>query len=274
MAPLVSVIITSYNAEPFIEASVRSILGQTFKDLECLVVDDGSNDRTISCLNEIRDSRLRILQPGRVGRGRALNIGIQEAQGQLIAIQDADDLSHVQRLEIQVELMKQNPHVSVLGSGQKIISESDSPQSHQFSGTGTLRFENVQRNLFLINPISHTSLMVRRATLEAVSGYNESRKNLFDWDLLIRLYERGYKPYKHLTPLVFKRIHDGQQFEMKRHFHYVKSCFSLQWQASRRLHQGSVLLLPMIGLFFYRLLPHSLRMTARRCYGIIHVKKA
>jgi len=274
MAPLVSVIITSYNAETYIRASVRSILTQTFKDIECLVVDDGSTDRTIPYLNEINDARLRILQPGRVGRGHALNVGFQEAQGKLIAIQDADDLSHPQRLEIQTGVMQKNPQISVLGSGQKIISASDSPRSVPFSELRTHQLDNVQNHLFLINPISHTSLMVRHQALSEVSGYNEARRNLFDWDLLIRLYERGYPPYKYSAPLVFKRIHDEQHFERKKHFYYVKNCLSLQWHAVRRLKLNSFLLLPIVTLFFYRLLPHRLRMTARRCYGILSEKKA
>lgn len=274
MDPHVSVILTSYNAEQFIRQAVDSILRQTYADFELLIIDDGSRDQTVSIIRSFHDRRIRIMQPGRVGRGCALNLGLQEAKGQLIAIQDADDFSHPCRLEVQVRLMTQNQNISVLGTGQWIISDPHTPVRIHALDTSDVRLKSVERLLIFINPISHTSLIVRRKALEEVAGYDQDRSNLFDWDLLMRLSERGYHPYKCSVPLVYKRIHEEQFFEKKRHLYYVKSCLILQWRSLPRLGRSLFLLVPLMGLFVYRLLPRWLRMTVRRCYGTLYLRRA
>ena len=268
MEYLVSVIITSFNAEKFIYQAVKSILNQTYENFECHFVDDGSQDRTVEIIQDVHDPRIRIHQPGRLGRGRALNYGIKQSHGELIAIQDADDVSHPRRLELQVQTMIQQPEISTLGSDQRIISARDASLSNLSDPESRkIQVNCVKRSLIFFNPIPHTSLMVRRTALEKVSGYDESRSNLFDWDLLIRLCEAGHPPYKYLLPLVYKRIHNEQFFEKKRRLYYVKSCLKLQRTAISKLGRNPVLLAPLAGLFLYRLLPHKLRITARRCYG-------
>src|SRR3989338_1388536 len=130
MEYLVSVIITSFNAEKFIYQAVKSILNQTYENFECHFVDDGSQDRTVEIIQDVHDPRIRIHQPGRLGRGRALNYGIKQSHGELIAIQDADDVSHPRRLELQVQTMIQQPEISTLGSDQRIISALDASLSN------------------------------------------------------------------------------------------------------------------------------------------------
>src|SRR3990167_5479464 len=92
---------TAYNAEKYIAQSVRSILRQSDADLECIVVDDGSTDCTHEIASGFKDKRVRSVKAGKVGRGRALNLGWRMAMGEYIAIQDADDISHQHRLQIE-----------------------------------------------------------------------------------------------------------------------------------------------------------------------------
>lgn len=263
--PQVSVIVTAFNAERFIETCVRSVLDQSYADLECIVVDDGSTDRTLSILEKIQDPRLRLLTPGRIGRGRALNAGWQSSRGQFIAIQDADDFSHLDRLAVQVGLMNSRPEIAVLGSGHRRhqIDEGTEglPAEPSLCGEGNVK--EVSRRLPFINPLSHTSLVVRREALEKVGGYDVSRRNLFDWDLLIRLHAAKYEIYKYSVPLVTKTIHQDQFFEAKRHWRYVWSSFRLQFKAVYRLHLNPLIFFVFAAQLGYRILPRRLRLSAK-----------
>lgn len=271
--PKVSFVMTCYNAERFVGEAVKSLLEQSWRNWECVVVDDGSTDRTGEIVASFGDPRIRLIRPGRIGRGRALNVGLREALGELIAIQDADDLSHPRRLEVQLGLFSENPDLFVLGTGQQLIDGSESFRPHANGHSGHSdhsdqgRLRRIGRSLFFINPVSHTSLMFRREVLQRVPGYDASRRNLFDWDFLFRLSESGFAIWKYSQPLVFKRIHEEQFFERKRQFDYIKSCFALQRSAARSQRLHHLLLVPIAGLFFYRLLPKPVRVMARRCYG-------
>ena len=81
MPEMISVVTTAYNADQYIRRSLTSILVQSDQDFECIVVDDGSSDETINTVRDIGDSRIRIIDAGRIGRGRALNLGVRESRG-------------------------------------------------------------------------------------------------------------------------------------------------------------------------------------------------
>ena len=90
----ISVVTAVYNGEKYIESSVKSILNQPFEDFEYLIIDDGSTDNTLEKLQQINDSRIRILQQSNQGQTNALINGIKQANGELIARLDADDDSN------------------------------------------------------------------------------------------------------------------------------------------------------------------------------------
>ena len=105
VTPRISILMPVWNAERFLAQAVESILSQTVEDFELLAVDGGSTDGTLDILSKCKDSRLRILKapPGIVA---ALNLGIEQARGEWVARQDADDISHRRRLEMQLEATK------------------------------------------------------------------------------------------------------------------------------------------------------------------------
>lgn len=109
--PLVSVIIPAYNAEFFIEKTLNSVLSQTYKNIEVLVVDDGSQDRTAEIITSIAkiDSRVFLLQQSNAGVAAARNLAINKCRGEYIAPIDADDIWYPQNLEKQVQCMLQDP---------------------------------------------------------------------------------------------------------------------------------------------------------------------
>ncbi len=102
----VSVIIPTYNAENTILDTVQSALNQTFSDIEVVVSDDGSIDNTLILLEQVKDSRLKIISSSNSGAAIARNRGIRESKGEYIAFLDADDLWLQDKLELQLEALR------------------------------------------------------------------------------------------------------------------------------------------------------------------------
>src|SRR4029079_12299348 len=124
VSPRVTVLMSVYNGERFIEATVRSVLGQTFSEFEFLIVNDGSTDRTRELVASYNDPRVRLVDNnGNIGQTRSLNRGLRMAAGELIARQDSDDVSEPERLRKQVNFMDSHPEVALLGTWYTKIDE-------------------------------------------------------------------------------------------------------------------------------------------------------
>ncbi len=126
--PSISVLTTVYNAGRFFDASIRSILNQTFRDFEFLIVDDASTDGSAGVAGEWarKDSRIRVIRnEANKGQTPCLNQGLALARGRWIARQDADDLSHPLRLTRQFEHVTLKPGTVLLGTNGRIIDEGD-----------------------------------------------------------------------------------------------------------------------------------------------------
>lgn len=101
----ITVLMTTYNCAPYISQAIKSILNQTNKNFELLIIDDGSTDNTEEIVAEFKDSRIRYIKRYHYGRSAALNFGLINSSNDIIALMDADDLSHHERLEKQLKLM-------------------------------------------------------------------------------------------------------------------------------------------------------------------------
>ncbi len=140
-AALVTVIICVHNAGEYLRPCVESIVAQTHRNLEILVVDDGSDDGCIDTIRDLRDHRIRILTQENLGKSMALNRAIRESHGEFFAIQDADDLSRPTRIERQVGSLKQNPDVAVVFCGHDLILNGRhlAPRTRSHDGEGCHR---------------------------------------------------------------------------------------------------------------------------------------
>lgn len=119
--PLISVIVSAFNAEATIASAIRSILRQSVSEFELLIADDGSTDRTLATIREFDDPRITVLSDGRnLGMARRLNEMIDRARGEYIARMDADDLMMPRRLETQLDFLRGQPEVDVVDSGAYI----------------------------------------------------------------------------------------------------------------------------------------------------------
>jgi len=122
--PLVSVLIPVYNAGDYLQASVGSILSQTYTNLEIIIIDDGSTDGCMDFMKGIKDSRISIITQSNSGKAGALNRALEQLSGEFYAIQDADDVSYPQRIERQVQCMQQNSELAAVFTGNDVILNS------------------------------------------------------------------------------------------------------------------------------------------------------
>src|SRR5688500_14562217 len=119
--PLVSVVICVYNARAYLRDAVTSVLEQTLGNLEILIIDDGSTDGCVEMLADLSDPRIRVLRQENQGKPVALNRALNEMRGEFYAIQDADDLSHPQRIERQLRCMLGNSDLAAVFCGNDLI---------------------------------------------------------------------------------------------------------------------------------------------------------
>lgn len=183
----VTVLMPAYNAENWLRRAIDSILRQTWRDFELLVVDDGSTDETARILRTYTDARLRVVTHAtNQGLIASLNHGLDLARGEFLARMDADDISHPRRLELQRNFLLAHPEVGVCGTwfrachGLRRVTVR-TPCSH----------EAISARLFFRSPFGHPTVMLRKASLqESGLRYDPLAIHAEDFDLWIRARTR------------------------------------------------------------------------------------
>jgi glycosyltransferase involved in cell wall biosynthesis len=123
--PEISVLMSVYNAEQYLEKAIESILNQSFKNFEFLIINDASDDNSLNIINRFQDHRLHVYSnPVNLGLANSLNKGINLSQGKYIARMDADDIAVLSRLAIQYTFLEKNPHIDICGASVRLINES------------------------------------------------------------------------------------------------------------------------------------------------------
>lgn len=183
--PLVSVIIPAFNSSKTIQATINSVLQQTINDLELIIINDGSTDSTLSIISTITDQRLKVFSYTNSGLATSRNRGIAKALGQYISFIDADDLWTIDKLELQLQALKQSPQAAVAYSWTDWIDESGKflrPGGHiTFSGS-------VYDELLLRDFIeSGSNPLIRKMAFDKTGGFDESLSAVEDWDMWLRL---------------------------------------------------------------------------------------
>lgn len=206
--PLVSVILPCYNAEDFIEASIKSIMDQTYSNLEIIAIDDCSTDNTFSILQILskNDNRIKILQNEKnAGLVSSLNNGIINAKGKYIARMDADDISLPQRIERQIKFMEQHVDVALCGSDYLTINSKNKE-------IGKISFpsenEEIKAALLFTNAFAHPTVVIRKEILERCGPYEEGLVPAEDYELWIRIAE-NYKIANIPAYLLKYRVHES-----------------------------------------------------------------
>lgn len=210
--PLVTVVTPAYNVARYIGEAVDSVLRQSFRDFEYLVVDDGSSDSTVQVIQACAagDSRLRLIPVAHGGLPAARNIGIREAKGRYIALLDGDDRWRMRFLERQVSLIESlPPEVGMVFCRTRSILENGLLVKPHWQRAGRYDFDDfVVRN----NPAGNgSSVLIRASCFAEVGGFDESLPFAEDLDMWLRIAEGSTSPVlwgsKHF--LVDRRLRAG-----------------------------------------------------------------
>jgi cellulose synthase/poly-beta-1,6-N-acetylglucosamine synthase-like glycosyltransferase len=206
--PAVSVVMSVYNEERFLREAIDSVLAQSFRNLELVVVDDGSTDSTAQILAEYAssDPRLVIHRQENHGPSVARNSGCELARGPLIAHIDADDVAMPDRLERQHRFLSKHESVALVGGAVRFMDEG----GHAFADVQYPLSDAEIRTAFeTTTPFAHSAVMLRRAAFERVGGYRPIFDPAEDTDLWLRMAE--HYELANLSELVVAyRMHKAQ----------------------------------------------------------------
>lgn len=207
--PPITVLMSVYNGERWLDEAILSVLNQTFADFEFIIVNDGSTDGSLGIANTFaaKDSRIKVIDKPHSGLSDSLNVGIKQARGAWIARLDADDLCEPQRLEKQYELARSEPSLVLIGTGLRQIDEQGRPGKVFRYPRGHARLVanlTTARRFF-----AHSSAFYRTDAVRTIGSYRKRCRRAEDWDLWLRLSEYGQMACID-RPLVRVRQHDHQ----------------------------------------------------------------
>ena len=204
MKPKVSIIIPTYNRAHYIGESVDSILAQTFKDYEIIVVDDGSTDNTREVLKKYGD-KVQYVYQNNAGPPAAMNTGVRKAKGEYYLILGDDDALMPDMVERQVEVLDKNPDAAFVCSGIHFVDADG--EIYKTSRDGRAR-ERSFKSLLFDNFVWHLTALVRRSVSEEMGHFDETLLTTHDHDLWIRMAIKYRFEYTDL-PLAKFRRHPG-----------------------------------------------------------------
>ncbi|PMB32531.1 glycosyl transferase family A [Fischerella thermalis CCMEE 5319] len=182
---LISIVIPTYNSEKTIRHTIESVLQQTFSDFELIIINDGSTDSTLKVVSQFQDSRIKVFSFDNAGGNVSRNRGLKQAIGEFVSFLDADDLWTPDKLESQLNALKENPQAVVAYSWTDYIDEQG---KFLLSGTHITANGNVYEKLLISNFLENGSNpLIRREVLVELGGFDESLTAAQDWDMWLRL---------------------------------------------------------------------------------------
>lgn len=208
-SPEVTVLLSCYNGERWLAEAIDSVLNQTFQGFEFIIVDDGSTDNSQKIITSyaVQDPRIIFIVKSNTGLADSLNVGIRKARGKWIARLDADDICLPTRLELQLAVAKARPSAVFIGAGLFLIDEVGNA-SKSFSYPP--RHEALLKSLTNMGSFpAHSSAFYRADIVLDIGGYRPRIKRSQDWDLWLRLSEKGALT-SIAEPLIKLRLHSDQ----------------------------------------------------------------
>jgi glycosyltransferase involved in cell wall biosynthesis len=197
--PTVSIVIPCHNYRQYLPQAVHSVLAQTFRDWELVIVDDGSTDDTAAVAESLieahPDRHIRLLRQANAGVSAARNAGIAATAGRYLLPLDADDLIAPTMLEKTVAVLDSSPHIAIVSTDVFVFTDDGMPPQ-------VTPFPAYSKELLLQRLIMFYCSLYRREVWQAVGGYNEQMRAGEDWDFWIGCAEQGFDAY-HLPEALF-----------------------------------------------------------------------
>ncbi len=183
----VSILIPLFNCAQYLKASLSSILSQTHKDIEVVIIDNGSTDDPLSIINSFKDSRIKYYNIERKSLANTLNYGIEKCSNEIVARMDADDLMSKTRIEKQLKIFKEHRENLILSS-QYSIFQNDKILYNIKSSTED---KSIRKRLALHSEIIHSGAMYNKSFVVSNGGYNTNVR-IEDYELWLRLNSKAY----------------------------------------------------------------------------------
>ena len=187
--PKISVVMTVFNTEKYLKPAIQSILNQSFKKWELIIVDDFSSDKSKEILKNLKDKRIRIFFLKRhYGRTQALNYALKKTKGKYIAILDSDDTSSTNRLFLQEKFLNKNTNINLVATRTRLINENKKTIGlfPEFNELKKLNQVVVYKNI-----VPHSSVMFRKSNLKKTGIYPKNLKWAQDYGLILKFAKRG-----------------------------------------------------------------------------------
>jgi len=189
MEPLITVLMPAYNAAAYIKEAVDSVLSQSYKDFELLIINDGSTDETPSILDSYHDHRVRVVHQANIKLIKTLNKGLVLARGKWIARFDADDICYPNRLEMQIKFLQEHPDHILVGSDADYLDEEG---NYLFTFKNNLYSDDeIKATEFRTCPVIHSSVMYLKDAVVKAGAYNELAISFEDHLLWLDLARLG-----------------------------------------------------------------------------------
>jgi len=205
--PKVSIIMSVYNGENYLKEAIDSILNQTFKDFEFIIINDGSTDKSLRIIKSYKDPRIVLISRANRGLAKSLNEGIKKAKGEYIARMDADDISKKDRLQKQISFLGRNKDVSLVVTTVELIDQNGDPIQHVWvDDRKAITPKQIEDSMPISDCIAHPTVFAI-SKLYKDYQYNDVRSGE-DYDLWLRILSDGFKIAKIDDPLLSYRIHE------------------------------------------------------------------
>jgi len=206
--PKVSVLMPIFNAEKYLENAIESVLDQTYKEFELILINDGSTDNSPRIIDKYakKDKRINLISHENRGYAAALNEGLGIARGKYIARMDADDISESTRLSKQINYLEEYENCTALFTKVQLITALGDPIADWEADTIATSVDEIRRIMPVENCCAHPSLMIRSEALKKFM-YDEAQVPSEDYDLWLRLLSSGYELHKINEKLLQYRIH-------------------------------------------------------------------
>jgi glycosyltransferase involved in cell wall biosynthesis len=201
---LVSVITTFKNSQETISDTINSVLNQTYENFEYILVDDGSEDHSLKILKSFDDKRIKILEPGNIGRANALNEAVNISKGEYIAIIDADDICINNRLEKQINFCLMNNKDFVATNSILVNFQGDFIGQTNFVANKFF----LKEKLLEMNPFAHSSIFIKKNVLNEIGKYDNFFKKSIDFNMYLQMIIAGYDLYFIEEPLIKLRVYE------------------------------------------------------------------
>ena len=203
--PAVSVIMAAYNVEPYLMAAMQSVLRQTYRDLELIVIDDGSTDQSyrLALANAAGDPRVKVLQKSNGGISSARNYGLSIATGDLIAFVDSDDIWDPGFLQAQIDVLASHPEVDIVSGNAWFLGGAQSgrparPVPDPRPMPDLLNIIKDENAVFIMT-------VFRRRVFETIGGFDEALRTNEDYDFWLRAAAAGFRFIRNDRPLAHYR---------------------------------------------------------------------